>query len=169
MNLSEIAEAKLSRRDLLAKAGTVGLGAAALTMFAGRPAEAAAASVADVLNFALNTEYLEAEFYTYATAGHGINGVSTPYGVIGTNGTGTQGTVTGSTLALSQVTFPNAQTQAIAQQITTDEQAHVALLRGVLGDLAIAEPNINLSALDAKLPTPSCGSWPCRGHSRTPA
>ena len=153
MNLSELSEAKLSRRDLLAKAGTVGLGAAALTMFAGRPAEAATATVADVLNFALNTEYLEAEFYTFATAGHGINGVPTPYGPVGTNGTGTQGTVVGSTLALSQVTFPNDQTRAIAQQITTDEQSHVALLRGILGDLAVAEPQINLSGMDAKLPT----------------
>jgi hypothetical protein len=145
MNL-DLNDLKLTRRGLLQKAGAVGLGAAALTAFAGRPAEAAVATVADVLNFALNLEYLEAEFYTYAVMGTGINGVSTPYGTVTATGT-----VTGNKTAVTFPTNDNGFAATIAQQIMLDEQSHVALLQSVLGGLAVPEPNINLSALDAAL------------------
>ena len=102
----DLTQIKFSRRDLLAKAGAVGLGAAALTVFAGKPAEAAVATVADVLNFALNLEYLEAEFYTYATTGHGIEGISTVYGTIETSGTGTSGATTGTGYGAPGSGFP---------------------------------------------------------------
>ena len=149
----DFSSTKLTRRTLLAKASTVGLGAAALTAFAGRPAEAAAATVADVLNFALNLEYLEAEFYTYALMGHGINGVSTPYGTIqGNPNAVTGGAVPTPAADLQEVSFPDAISQGVAEQITLDEQSHVALLQSVLGDLAIPEPYINLGAADGMLP-----------------
>ena len=47
--------------------------------------------------------------------------------------------------------FPNAVAKTIAEQITIDEQAHVALLRDALGGLAVAKPAINLSALDSAM------------------
>lgn len=50
----------------------------------------------DILNFALNLEYLEAEFYTYATTGHGIDTAG-----IAITGVGTQGATTGG----AQVSF----------------------------------------------------------------
>ncbi len=149
----DLSEMKLSRRDLLAKAGAVGLGATALTAFGMKPAEAATATVADVFNFALNLEYLEAEFYTYATQGHGINGVQTFYGTIHANPNAVTGGAMPTPAAdLQQVAFPDTISATVAAQITADEQAHVALLQGILGSLAIPEPFINLGAMDAMLP-----------------
>ncbi len=90
-----------------------------------------------VLNFALNLEYLEAEFYAYATTGSGLNpNLFT--------GTGTQGATTGG----SQVSL-DASTMAIATEIASDELNHVAFLRSVLGANAVAKPQINLAALGA--------------------
>jgi len=100
----------------------------------------------DVLNFALNLEYLEAEFYTYATTGKSI----TTFG-IGTKGqaSGPNPTAGGSTVGGKQVTFSDNEgfLRDIATQIGADERAHVVLLRGALGSTASAMPNIDLEAL----------------------
>jgi len=94
----------------------------------------------DILNFALNLEYLEAEFYSFAVTGASI----ASHGV-GINGTGTPGPTTGGHM----VTFGDSRIATIAQQIYTDEVAHVNLLRSVLGSNAIAKPAIKLDALGA--------------------
>ena len=100
----------------------------------------------DVLNFALNLEYLEAEFYTYATTGKSI----TSFGV-GTKGTsnGDNPANGGTTKGGAKVSFSKEETilHDIATQIGADERAHVVLLRGALGASAVAMPNIDLSAL----------------------
>ena len=100
----------------------------------------------DILNFALNLEYLEAEFYTYATTGKSITsfGIGTKCRAGGSNPT-TGGTSVGG----SKVNFPDneAFTRDVATQIGADERAHVVLLRGALGSAACAMPNIDLSAL----------------------
>jgi Ferritin-like domain len=100
----------------------------------------------DVLNFALNLEYLEAEFYTYATTGKSIK----TFG-IGTKGSasGSNPTAGGTTVGGKQVTFSDNEsvTRDIATQIGADERAHVVLLRGALGSAACAMPNIDLGAL----------------------
>ena len=93
---------------------------------------------ADIANFALNLEYLEAEFYTVATTGQQIDAFG-----IGTSGTGTAGPTTGG----AQVPFLHPERLAIATQIAQDERAHVALLRQLLGSAAVAKPAINLDAL----------------------
>ncbi len=91
----------------------------------------------DILNFALNLEYLEAEFYTVATTGQRISDVG-----IGITGSGRAGeTVGGSRVAL------NDRNMTIAMQIAIDERAHVAFLRQALGAAAVAKPAINLAAL----------------------
>jgi hypothetical protein len=100
----------------------------------------------DILNFALNLEYLEAEFYTYATTGKSITsfGISTKGCVNGTNPANG-----GTTKGGAKVTFSKDESilHDIATQIGADERAHVVLLRGALGSSAVAMPNIDLSAL----------------------
>jgi hypothetical protein len=100
----------------------------------------------DVLNFALNLEYLEAEFYTYAIEGKSI----TSFGIgIDGNATGKNLASGGETTGGSQVIFDNNEifSRDIAAEIGSDERAHVALLRSALGTAAVAKPNINLNAL----------------------
>jgi len=100
----------------------------------------------DILNFALNLEYLEAEFYTYATTGKSIASFG-----IGTKGSANDGNPAtgGTTKGGSKVIFSKEESilHDIAAQIGADERAHVVLLRGALGSSAVAMPNIDLSAL----------------------
>jgi hypothetical protein len=98
----------------------------------------------DILNFALNLEYLEAEFYTYAVTGKSISSFG-----VGTKGRAnvTNPTTGGTTVGGKKVTFSDELTQNMVAQISADERAHVVLLRGALGSSAVAMPNIDLSAL----------------------
>ncbi|MEN2787019.1 ferritin-like domain-containing protein [Sphingomonas qilianensis] len=90
-----------------------------------------------VLNFALNLEYLEAQFYSYAVTGAGLATSLTAGG----DGTA-PGTVTGG----AQVNFAgDALVGAYAREIARDEAQHVAFLRTVLGSSAVAMPNLNIS------------------------
>ena len=83
---------------------------------------AAPVTDADVLNFALNLEYLEAQFYSFAAFGTGL-----PASQL--SGTGTQGGVTGG----RQVAFTDPLVRQYAREIANDEIAHVAFLRTALG------------------------------------
>ena len=100
----------------------------------------------DILNFALNLEYLEAEFYTYATTGKSISSFG-----IGTKGRadGDNPARGGTCVGGGKVAFSKDETllHDIATQIGADERAHVTLLRGALGSSAVAMPNIDLGAL----------------------
>jgi hypothetical protein len=100
----------------------------------------------DILNFALNLEYLEAEFYTCAVTGKSL----TSFG-IGIDGiaNGSNPTTGGATTGGARVNFDNNEifSLEIAAEIGSDERAHVMLLRDALGSAAVAKPNINLNAL----------------------
>jgi hypothetical protein len=130
------AEASVDRRGLLRGFGASAAALAAISAggLAASTTPALAAGDADIFNFALNLEYLEAEFYLRAATGQGLAAANV-------TGTGTQGTVTGGAL----VPFASPAIQQYAQRIAVDEQAHVLFIRDVLGSAAVAEPTINLS------------------------
>jgi hypothetical protein len=99
---------------------------------------------ADYLNFALNLEYLEAEFYTLASTGQTIDQIGIGIGA-GTSATG-GGTVTvkPSGAASCKVPFTIPAVANYATEIAGEEQKHVNFLRGALGSAAVAQPNIDL-------------------------
>lgn len=86
-----------------------------------------------VLNFALNLEYLEAEFYSRAFYGYGLDSSLT-------TGRGTRGGVTGG----RQVSFSSRAIRDYAREIANDEIAHVKFLRAALGTARVARPQIDL-------------------------
>ena len=89
---------------------------------------------AQVSNFALNLEYLEAEFYIRATTGGTLSAADT-------------GAATGPTTGGNLVPFTDPQVKAVAQEITFDETQHVRFLRTALGSAAVPKPAIKLDAL----------------------
>jgi hypothetical protein len=102
-------------------------------------AQSSAPTDADILNFALNLEYLEAQFYTLATTGMTLDqaGISTKSGS-GAAG----GTVTVKTNPM--VSFTTSSLKQLAAEIAADEQNHVKFLQSALGANAVAMPNIDL-------------------------
>lgn len=132
-NMEFTAGARPSRRQFvsmagIATAGVVGasqmrLSAQALTDF-------------DILNFALNLEYLEAEYYLRAAFGRGLNDADT-------TGVGVLGPVMGG----SPVPFATSAIRQYANEIARDEEAHVKFIRAAItqfGGMPVARPTIDL-------------------------
>jgi hypothetical protein len=131
-----------SRRRMMMMGGTA---LAGLIMGSTTKANAQATLTdADYLNFALNLEYLEAQFYTLADTGQTIDQVGIGIGA-GTSATG-GGTVTvkPSGVASCKVPFTIPAIASYAMEIATEERKHVTFLRGALGASAVAQPNIDL-------------------------
>jgi hypothetical protein len=127
-----------SRRQMLALGGAALAGMAIHSI---ANAQTTALTDADYLNFALNLEYLEANFYTLAASGQTIDQAG-----ISLTGTGTQGTVTvkGGGAAACKVPFTNTLVQSYAMEIAMEERNHVTFLRGALSTAAVAQPAIDL-------------------------
>jgi len=130
-------ERRNDRRDFFKSAfgaaAVAGIAGGAAIGLASRAEAQAAPSDADVLNFALNLEYLEAQFYSYAANGTGLAANLL-------TGVGTQGAVTGG----RKVNFTDPIVAAYAKEIAGDELAHVTFLRTQLGTAAISQPAIDI-------------------------
>ena len=101
------------------------------------PPTTPAVTDADILTFALNLEYLEAEYYLYAAAGSGLSATDA--------GTGAGTTTVPST---TKVNFTDAYLHQYANEIAQDELNHVRFLRSALtsaGATVQPRPNIDLT------------------------
>lgn len=133
--LDEVIASNRRRMLTLGGAALAGLALSSIAKAQSAPTDA------DVLNFALNLEYLEAEFYTLATAGTTIDQMS-----IGITGTGTQGTVVTKPggPAACKVPFTMPLIQSYAMETANEERNHVTFLRAALGTAAVAQPQVDL-------------------------
>jgi hypothetical protein len=116
-------------KSLAASAAVIGLAGAAAT-----PASAAASLDIQILTFALNLEYLEAEFYLRAATGAGL-----PVSDIGGNA--------GQVLGGRMVNFQSSAIGAYATEIAADEKNHVEFLRAAIigaGLVPASRPTIDL-------------------------
>ncbi len=133
----------VSRRNLMSRVGISATAAAFLStmgpigaaLVSGTAhAQSATFTDTDILNFALNLEYLEGEYYNRGATGSGLPATST-------TGTGVAGGVNGGT----QVPFQTPYFFEIAAKIAIDELDHVNFLRSQLGSAAVARPLIDLA------------------------
>src|SRR5215469_9868164 len=149
--LASLVEKPLSRRSFAKGISLTAAGLAGASVLGGTVLKAVGAhaqeldsstnltiSDSDVLNFALNLEYLEAEFYLMATWGTTLVGA----GILSESET--TGPTTGGRKVpgIAQSPFAFA-----ASGLRTDEVNHVKYLRHALGSAAVKKPAINLSAL----------------------
>ena len=133
--INRSAENDADRRNFLRTAGIAGLGVVGAGTASGLLGSAASAAPSDaaVLNFALNLEYLEAEFYSHAVFGRGLSAALT-------TGRGDRGPVIGG----RQVSFESRVIKNYALEIAQDEIAHVKFLRSALGSAKVSRPKINI-------------------------
>ncbi|KAK9802752.1 hypothetical protein WJX73_008610 [Symbiochloris irregularis] len=100
------------------------------------PAPASAANLTtltdvDILNFALNLEYLEAEWYSCAATGQPLPSELRGGGPASTG---------------CQKAFLGLEAQAIAEEFAQDETNHVRFLRNALGSQAVPIPQLNIGS-----------------------
>jgi hypothetical protein len=143
--LTELIDKAMSRRSFMARSGA----AAAVAVVAGcggsstpaptptpTPTPTPAPVVlgdSDYLNFALNLEYLEAEFYLRAATGNGLSAADT-------------GNATTTVTIPSTTLIPGLTTaqQNYIYEIAQNELDHVRFLRSALGSDAVSRPDIDL-------------------------
>jgi hypothetical protein len=130
-----------SRRKMLSLGGAA-LASMAFSSIA--KAQTTTLTDADYLNFALNLEYLEAQYYTLAVSGQTIDqqGVSIVGGVSGA--TGGSVTVKSGGPTACKVPFANPLVASYALETAQEERNHVTFLSSALAGAAVAQPNLDL-------------------------
>ena len=146
--LDKLYQKGLSRRNFMVAAGAAGAVAALSgcndnsTVTATTPTAATGLTDTDILIFALNLEYLEAQFYLYAATGAGLAAADT------TGGSASAfGTTPGATIATGAVKLTGLTTlqQNFVNELAYTEQTHVRLLRSALGTSMPPMPVIDLT------------------------
>lgn len=148
-----------SRRKMLTIGG-IALAGLAMPALLNKRAFAASYSDSDILNFALNLEFLEANYYYLSAFGCTINtpnaaaiAAGAPAtGIPITGSVGTAGTVSGG----AQVAFDTIEVASYANETAIEEGKHVLFLQSALGSAAVAQPAINLGT-----------SWPALATAAT--
>jgi hypothetical protein len=143
-SVDETAPSSVGRRAFLGRASLFGAVAAftpAALLLGTRDAEAESSTALStdlaVLNFALNLEYLEAEYYLHGVYGSGLSGGET-------TGSGARGEVV---VESGAVNFETKAIQQYATEIAEDEHDHVRVLRHAIkhaGGTPAARPKIDL-------------------------
>ena len=124
------------RRDFFKAAlGAAAVGTAALVV--SEQVFAQTVTDVDLLNFALNFEYLEAQFYAYAAGGAGLDA-----SLLGTS----PGAVTATNARRVDNLDSDPLVRDYAREIAADELAHVKFLRTQIGTSAVVQPAIDISA-----------------------
>ena len=148
-------------------------GGAALAALAMPSTARAAATVTtftdfDILNFALNLEYLEANFYYMAAFGCTINNpnaaaiaAGAPSGGIPTGANGAAGGTTAITTGATMVPFTIPAVKAYAVETAIEEGKHVLFLQNAIkafGGTPVAQPSIDVSVATG-------GAFPTLGNA----
>ncbi|MGA6981018.1 MAG: ferritin-like domain-containing protein [Candidatus Sulfotelmatobacter sp.] len=140
--IERIVNSPSDRRKFMKRVGMTGIGVAAASMvgnsFLGKAYAASTINDADILNFALNLEYLEAEFYSMATYGSTL----LELGVL--TSSEESGPTTGGDMVPD---FGSSPLAFLATALRENEIDHVKYLRSALGSAAVKKPAINLNAL----------------------
>jgi hypothetical protein len=123
----------LSRRSALQAIGVAGA-----SLVVPRPSFAATAALssdvtdADIFNFALNLESLEAEYYLRGTSGHGMSDADA-------------GSAPGAVKGGREVPWKNKELREFMEEVAQNELAHVRYYRKVLGTAAVSRPEIDIA------------------------
>src|SRR5687768_8665801 len=125
---------RMTRRSALKTFGAVGVAATLRPSLAS--AQAAKITDADIFNFALNLESLEAEYYLRGTTGKGMDAADA-----GSN----PGAVNGGKM----VPWKNDDLKEFMEEVAQNELAHVRFYRKTLGGQAVPRPAIDLTAFAA--------------------
>ena len=135
-----------TRRRMLTVGGAALAGLAFANLSSKAEAQSASMDTA-ILNFALNLEYLEAQFYNLAVYGVTIDKLTAaqggPISITGGQAAGSAGTVTVKP-NFAKVPFTLPLIQNYAMETALEEGKHVSFLQGALGPAAVAMPNLDL-------------------------
>ena len=126
----------ISRRHSLLLGASAGLALASLpgrALFAAEPKSSKDISDEDIFQFALNLEYMEAEYYLRGTRGKGLDSSDI-------------GSDPGKVVGGAQVPFKGKAIQEFLEEVAENELAHVRFYRKTLGGSAVDRPTIDFES-----------------------